>query len=133
MELHDGVDLPAACDQISRAIHVRSEGAATTEWKVIGDESVEGVRYVLIASAIVGRWIIGVLEEEVVVACLCEVGVGVSVLRIEPGGVAHALGPGVVGLELETMAETPLEAGLKRVVVGIAGGCGETGLADQRL
>ena len=133
VELQDGVDLPATGDKIGRAIHVRSECPAAAEGKVVGYETVEGVRYVLVAPAIVGVWVIGVLEEEVIVACLRQVGVGVSILCIEAGGVAHAFGPGVVGLELEAMAETLLEVGLKRVVVGIAAGCSEASLAYQSL
>src|ERR1700732_1918833 len=69
VELQDGVDLPATGDKIGRAIHVRSECPAAAEGKVVGYETVEGVRYVLVAPAIVGVWVIGVLEEEVIVAC----------------------------------------------------------------
>src|SRR5580692_5647152 len=54
VELQDGVDLPTTNDKILRAIHVRSEGAATTERQVVGHEAIEGVRHVLIASAIIG-------------------------------------------------------------------------------
>ena len=104
MELQDRIRLPAAHDEISGTVHVRTNEAAAAKRQGIGDEAVEQVRDVLIATAVIGARVIGVLEEEMIVPGLGQIGVGIAILREEAGGVPEAFGIRVVGLELKAVA-----------------------------
>ena len=133
MDLDDGSDLPAADRGIGEAIDVGAELAPAAEGQFVRHEAVEAAGDILVALAVVGGVVVGILEKEVIVAGLGESGVGVAVLCEEAGGVAHALGPGVVALELKPVAEVLLEACLQRVVVGEAVGLGKASLTNLPL
>ena len=110
MEGDDGIDLPIASDGIDRFVQVMAESASATERNVIGNITVQRLRHIVVATAVVRVGIVGVLPVIVVTSTL-------TIATVVTDGVGKAMRPGVIDLEFKAMLQTFLEADLKGIVI----------------
>ena len=91
-------------------VEILTEHAAASERYVIGYKTIERLRHVVVATAVVRMSVVGVLPIVVVTTAL-------AVATVVPDRIRQAMRPGVICLKFQAVAETFLEADLKRVVV----------------